>query len=1271
VRRHAKASSAGSSSRQGSRLGRIALAGAFAIALTLLLGASALAQETHPHKGTISSSGTPHGFGSLGGLAVDASGGDLYAADQTGAADETGAVDRFDAAGAFQAPQITGANTPQGALSFIEPSFLAADVAIDASGGGSDGNVYLTDTANNLIDAFDPTSNELIASFGTNGQLNGTDTPKLAFSLPCGLAVDQSNGELYVADWGNNRIWVYDESGAFKRAIADSALNGPCGLALDSAANLYVRNANDGKVLKFDSAGVFQSTLYGPNANDPENPSDDDPSATDVAVNASDDHLFIDAGDRILELESSEAGNGLLRSFGRGDLSASGGIAVDSTSGKVYAADGQTLHVFGALATLPDVSTGDASAIRAHTATISGTIDPAGGPDAQCEFEYGAENGSGGFAGFDHTALCSPAGPYSSFQEVSANLSGLVPRTPAGRTLPVHYRLVGTSANGTTRGESRVFVPIDLPLVRNTSSFSVTATTATLTARIDPNGSETTYQFEYGTSAAYGTTVPAVAGSVGSADVDQGGSDSLSEYPLASHPLSGLQPDTTYHFRVLATNEEGSTEGPDFLFHTPAFPNTPPDSCPNAAIRAAQGAQNVGDCRAFEMVSPVLKNGGDILGDPEYTRAAADGDAVQFSSVSGFADTPGSGLYFSYMGVRSPTGWQAHSLMPPQDAQNAFNASSSLVPVYEGFSEDLSRGIFRALTPLTDDPLAAHTRNLYLREDLRDPATPTDRLLTAPEVPLPPLGTAPNHIGYRPVFAAASADFSHVLFESKLSLTTGVNSTAGGLEKPKLYEWVNGKVRLAGVLPNGQAAKCPDEGEGEETCSSAGQGATNSAFTERTISRDGSRIFFSSPVANAGGFTPETQLYMRLNGTSTVQLSKSERTPPDSNQQGAEFAGASADGRYVYFVDAERLTDDAIGTDAAKDLYRYDTSLPDNDPHNLTFVATSAFDVVGVSDDGSYMYFLAFGGQGVVGEPTTIPYEMGLYVVHDDETYYIGYVHPNDAGNMTGHGGYSLNRSVKQSRVSPNGHFLTFQATEGQGLTGYDHGECVVPGVSVFGCTEAYVYDATANGDTGELSCASCNPSGATAQHDADYAIKFATGNLPRTSHFNRALSDDGRRLFFITRERLLPEDQNGNVQDVYEYDVPTETLHLISTGTGSSDSYLADASASGEDVFFITRDRLARKDIDGAYDMYDARVDGGYPEPPPGPVCEGDSCLIPPKAPDDPTPASAGFKGAGNQAPNRAKHRCRQGRKAVGRKGKERCAKQKKRANHERRTSR
>jgi hypothetical protein len=124
--------------------------------------------------------------------------------------------------------------------------------------------------------------------------------------------------------------------------------------------------------------------------------------------------------------------------------------------------------------------------------------------------------------------------------------------------------------------------------------------------------------------------------------------------------------------------------------------------------------------------------------------------------------------------------------------------------------------------------------------------------------------------------------------------------------------------------------------------------------------------------------------------------------------------------------------------------------------------------------------------------------------------------------------------------------------------------------------------------------------------------------------------------VLFQTSAALVPEDVNGRL-DVYLYD--DGRVSLISTGTGNYDSESGDISPSGRDVFFITRDSLVGQDIDGgSRDVYDARVEGGFPAPAPPQACDGESCQGQAGAPPVfSPPATTSISGKGNPTGRKA----------------------------------
>ncbi len=240
--------------------------------------------------------------------------------------------------------------------------------------------------------------------------------------------------------------------------------------------------------------------------------------------------------------------------------------------------------------------------------------------------------------------------------------------------------------------------------------------------------------------------------------------------------------------------------------------------------------------------------------------------------------------------------------------------------------------------------------------------------------------------------------------------------------------------------------------------------------------------------------------------------------------------------------------------------------------------------------------------------------------------------------------------------VTPDGTHVVFQSVAS--LTGFDNTDANTGQPD----SQVYVYDATAN----VLRCASCNPTGARPEGASTLSTE-AYGSSGVLSYTPRSISSDGSRVFFNSTDALTGRDTNslggcttsgsfvqvGPCQDVYEWEAQGAgscasasadggCLYLISSGSSDNAAEFLDASANGNDVFFVTRDQLVGQDQDQLYDVYDARVDGGIASqnPPPGTSCSGDSCRGQlGGTPAPPTVATVTFTGPGNQsAPPRAR---------------------------------
>ena len=197
----------------------------------------------------------------------------------------------------------------------------------------------------------------------------------------------------------------------------------------------------------------------------------------------------------------------------------------------------------------PAASTGNATAITSTSATLNGTVNPAGQATTYY-FEYGTTNSYGS------QSATTDAGSGTANVKVSAPLGSLMPNTT------YHYRLVATNASGTTLGSDVSFKTPKppVPVVATGRPTAVTQTSATLTGTVDPEGQDTSHVFQYGTSTAYGSETPAASAGAGTKSV------------AIAAAIGPLAPNTTYHYRLSATSVNGTTVGHDVSFKTASPP---------------------------------------------------------------------------------------------------------------------------------------------------------------------------------------------------------------------------------------------------------------------------------------------------------------------------------------------------------------------------------------------------------------------------------------------------------------------------------------------------------------------------------------------------------------------------------------------------------------------------------------------------------------------------------------------------------------------------
>jgi hypothetical protein len=205
------------------------------------------------------------------------------------------------------------------------------------------------------------------------------------------------------------------------------------------------------------------------------------------------------------------------------------------------------LVVSQAAAEPPMATTGQPTSVGARSAIASGKVDP-GGEATSWYVEYGPTTAYGARTG------AQSAGNGTTAVDVSAQLRGL----ETGVTY--HYRLVATNADGAGRGADVTFTTRGAPAVVTGPAGWLGPTEATVGGTVDPNGLSTGWWIEYGTSTAYGSRTDTRSAGSGSNPIG------------VSLRLTGLRAGVTYHFRLVAANDEGTVRGGDRSFRTDSAP---------------------------------------------------------------------------------------------------------------------------------------------------------------------------------------------------------------------------------------------------------------------------------------------------------------------------------------------------------------------------------------------------------------------------------------------------------------------------------------------------------------------------------------------------------------------------------------------------------------------------------------------------------------------------------------------------------------------------
>jgi hypothetical protein len=556
------------------------------------------------------------------------------------------------------------------------------------------------------------------------------------------------------------------------------------------------------------------------------------------------------------------------------------------------------------------------------------------------------------------------------------------------------------------------------------TAAEVTASSVRLGAKIDPSGLDTHYRFRYGTVSCAGTPSPCTDEAPEEAqDVGAG----YEEVSVPAVELTGLSPSTTYHFLAIATTGSGSVESEERTFTT-------------LAANAHEVA--LPDGRAWELVSPADKRGvaiEPIAHEGGLIQAAADGRGLAFvaSAPAGEEEPAGNRApeLTQLVSTRtSPGRWSTVNLTTSNEAAQGIVADHRRE--YQFFSTDLSLGAVFPIesrpaseTEPTAEPIDEHT--IYVRNTGCNVEPCYGLLATSSNTGL--------------LFYGASANLQHAVVLSPTPLVAG--ATGQGL-----YEWSateaapgEGHFKLVSVLPEGKQAT----GRVEPGTLGKYEGPRNA------MSEDGSRVVWEAVATE--------HLYESVLNTATGKFETTQIDTPAAGLVPARkphpvFQTASLDGSKVFFTDDQRLTQNASPEEETKgDLYVYEPEAPAGERvHDLTHdinrgeSAAVQGGVIGASEDGDYVYFVANGVLAANAQPGNCVYEgsrattCNLYADHNNgeewEAPQLVARLSNEDGpdwgtNANSREEYALFRMT--SRVSANGRWLAFMSD--RRLTGYNN----------------------------------------------------------------------------------------------------------------------------------------------------------------------------------------------------------------------------------------
>ena len=1068
----------------------------------------------------------------------------------------------------------------------------------------------------------DSAGNFYTGSSGTTGAVRKYDssgallnTFNSSFNIQ-GLSADYSSGEVFVADVGNPHISVYDPAGSQLSVIVGEEVRRMTAVAARSTAN--------GDVYAIHDAGANTKILHIPVP--PPGPFVLAGSTNGIEINRADpigntqatlNTVITPEGNFATYhfeyvTEAEFGANGFTNAQKTAELPVANEVQrvfINATAGQfnlTFGADttgdlpfdASAAQVEAALRALPSI--GSPNVV---VTCLDGFVLVVNCPDGvpvsfRVTFTGTLENtdvdeliisdGTAPLSGGSGTPATSvqtqmPGGATFEFYGLASQITGLSPETT------YRFRAVATDGTNTAVGPTASFATREPFELGDTYSTEVGTGSALLHAELNPLGIDASGYFEYVDDATYqasGFTTALQAPDVAGGDPPLDFGDGENEI-TRSLEVQSLSPDTLYHYRFVAENSFGTELGLERTLHTFPLPDPPVTDCPNHVFRGATPSLPLPDCRAYEMVSPVDKEGGEIAavgsnslqsiiagGDQAHLRQASPkGESLTYSSSRAFAEPEAAPWTSQYLAVRDPdTGWQSEGITPPGSADSHY-ILSKYDNHFQAFGTDLCNAFY-----LQDNDVAlapgdqAGYPDLYRRR-ICDPMG-YDLLTTAA-----PIGSQPPADTIESYFARVqgfSADGGIAVFRANAKLTPSASSATNGPNDPiyQLYLEDGKGLRLVSVLPNGGAAGV-NSSVGRLM---AGQLNYRPDVLARAVSEDGTRVFWSSPNFE------DSKLYVRVNSNQAQSKFAAGKcsepakacTLAVSGSVGpaaAEFLTATPDGSKVLFT---------YNPLASGDLYSYDVA-----SQTPSLIATGVQGLLGTSEDLTKIYLVST----AVLDAGANAGKNNIYLYEEGQ----GFTYIATLGLASGPSyleRYPFESSPYRhlSRVSSDGTHLAFDSSAS--LTGYDNAEAT----SGVPATEVFLYDSGSD----QLRCVSCNPSGARPTGRIFPALEPArvAAYIPGweySLHASRVLSEDGGRLFFESFDALLPTDTNG-AADVYQWEAPGTgdcdvadasyfvqnggCLSLVSSGQSPADSNFVDASSDGSDVFLLSRERLHGADV-------------------------------------------------------------------------------------------